>query len=210
MAPKCRNVFTRNTSAFAPYAESISALGTAYQCITAFGPSSAALVPPAITTDTNSEATQFIFKTLYDNEVDLEEVPQSPTFLTASTHRRATAVPTSSRDASCSQSQVSQGCSQTQQSGGNPNPNKGDGGGEDPNRPDPSGDHSPGPPPGPPGGPRGPSGPGGPGGPPGGPPAGGAAGPIPTEPTPQQLLALFQNFTGSLDTRSGSWQHARE
>ncbi|KAE9393722.1 hypothetical protein BT96DRAFT_999164 [Gymnopus androsaceus JB14] len=193
-----------------------SVLGTARRRITAFSPSSAAPVPPAITMDTDSGATQFVFKTLYDDEgneftvrtpvrdqtaipmvVDPEEVPQSPTFLTAGTRQRATAVPTNSRDASCSQSQVSRGRSQTrrssrasgrgdkdpfaEQSGDNPNPNDGNGGGEDPDRTDPSGDRPT-------------------GGPSGGPPAGGAAGLVPTEPTPQQLLALFQNFTGSLDT----------
>ncbi|KAE9389135.1 hypothetical protein BT96DRAFT_1003562 [Gymnopus androsaceus JB14] len=67
-----------NASAFAPYAESISTLSSSHCCITAFSPSSAAPVPPVITMDTNSGATQFILRTLYNEEENL--VILNPTF----------------------------------------------------------------------------------------------------------------------------------
>lgn len=127
-----QNVFTMNASAFAPYAESISTLSSSHCCITAFSPSSAAPVPPVITMDTNSGATQFILRTLYNEEgneftvhtlvrdqtavltvLNLEEVPQLPMLLTASTHQRMIAIPTNSREPSHSQSHISRGRSQT-------------------------------------------------------------------------------------------------
>ena len=126
------NVFATNASSFAPYAESISALGTSRRRITAFGPSTAAPVPPAVTTDTDSGATQFVLRTLYDDEgnaftvktlvrdrmaipivLDPEEVPQTPTFCMAGARRRTTTSLVSPREHSRSQSHVSQGRSQT-------------------------------------------------------------------------------------------------
>lgn len=132
--PEPENIFATNASAFAPFAESISAIGTSRHRITAFGPASAA--PPAMSKDTDTGSEEFVYKTLYDaagNEVIIrtpvanrlampiiaDDVTQtritpSPTLATAAAQRRAQAGPTNSCTPSCSNSRrQSRGCSRT-------------------------------------------------------------------------------------------------
>ena len=58
------NTFAQNTSAFVNYSESISALGNSHRCITAFGPSTSAAVPPTLTMDTDSGNQEYIISTV--------------------------------------------------------------------------------------------------------------------------------------------------
>lgn len=114
------NAFAANASAFAPYSESISAVGASRRRITAFGPS--AVAPPEMSTDTDTGAEEFIYKILHDevgNEVLVKTpvanrhaipiiagdvtraaVPPSPTLATAAAQRRSQAVMTGSRSQS--------------------------------------------------------------------------------------------------------------